>query len=108
MNGIDIYHEVEIPDVMFMEHPLGTILGRAKYQSGLEIYQGCTIGGNSKEEYPIIGKNFKMYSNSKILGRCHVGDNVTLAANTYIIDADIPDNATVFGQSPNLTIKFLK
>lgn len=106
MNGVDIYHEVEIPDVMFFEHPVGSVLGRAKYQNGLMIYQNCTIGGN-KGYYPILGKNFHMMSGSKILGKSIIGDNVTLAANTYVKDTNIPSGATVFGSSPNLIIKFL-
>lgn len=108
MNSVDIYHEVQLPGVMSFEHPLGTVIGRAKLSDGLFVYQGCTIGGNIKDgrlDYPVIGKNFRMYSNSKILGRCTVGDNVTLAANTYVINADIASDSIVFGQSPNLIIK---
>lgn len=109
MNGVDIYHEVRLPEVFFFEHPLGTVVGRADIGDGLRMYQGCTIGGNFDKEghihYPRIGRNFSMYANSKILGRCHVGDNVTLAANTYVKDTDLPDGATVFGSSPSLTIK---
>ncbi len=110
MNGVDIYHEVSLPDVFFFEHPLGTVIGRAKIGNGLVVYQGCTIGGNSIKgeiKYPCIGSYFKMFSNSKIIGDCHVGNNVTLAANAYVKDSDIPNGATVFGQSPNLIIKYL-
>lgn len=46
-----------------------------------------------------------MCSNSKILGKSKIGDNVIVSANTYIKDEDIPDNSLVFGQSPNLVIK---
>lgn len=106
MHSVDIYHEIEIPDVMFFEHPVGTVLGRGKYQNGLIIYQNCTVGGN-KGHYPTIGKNFHMMSGSKILGNSIVGDNVTLAANTYVKDTNIPSDSTVFGSSPNLIIKYL-
>jgi len=46
-----------------------------------------------------------MYSGSKIIGKSVIGNNVTIAANTYIKDAEIPNGAMVFGQSPNLVIK---
>lgn len=111
MHSVDIYHEVELPDTFFLEHPVGTVLGRAKYKEGFIAYQNCTVGGNMKhgrEVYSSIGKNLTMYANSAIIGDCTVGDNVTLAANTYVKDTDIPDNATVFGASPNLIIKYLK
>ena len=102
LHSVDIYHEVELPESFFLEHPVGTVLGRAKYQN-----ENCTVGGN-RGHYPSLGKNFRMMSGSKILGKSSVGDNVTLAANTYVKDTDIPENATVFGVSPNLIIKYLK
>ncbi len=110
MHSVDIYHEVRLPRVMFFEHPLGTVIGRADIGDGLTVYQRCTIGGNisrGKISYPVIGRNFTMYSDSKIIGDCKVGDNVTLAANAYVKDTDLPSGSTVFGSSPNLTIKKL-
>ena len=46
-----------------------------------------------------------MLSNSKIIGNSIVGDNVLIAANTYIKDTNIPSNSIVFGTSPNLILK---
>ena len=68
MHSVDIYHEVELPSVFFMEHPVGTVLGRARYSDGFMAYQGCTVGGN-KGHYPTLGRNFRMMSGSKILGQ---------------------------------------
>ena len=104
LNSCDIYHEVNLPKVFFLGHPVGSVLGRAKYGNNFFALQNCTVGGN-KNKYPKLGANFKMYSGSKILGNCIIGDNVTLAANTYVKDTNIPSNATVFGMSPNLIVK---
>lgn len=104
LHSVDIYCEVAMPDVFFLEHPLGTVLGRAKYGNNFFAMQGCTVGGN-KGCYPVIGEHVKMYSNSKILGNSNIGNNVLVSANCYIKDVDIPNNVTVFGQSPNLIIK---
>lgn len=100
----DIYYEVEMPEYFFVEHPLGTVVGRAQIGNGLVLYQGCTIGGNGGS-YPVIGENVFLFSNAKILGKSHIGNNVLVGANTYIKDTDIPDNSLVFGQYPNLVIK---
>ena len=113
MHSIDIYHEVTLPDVFFFEHPVGSVFGRGTYGTNFFAMQNCTVGGNRDRKtgelyYPTIGDNVKMYSGSKIIGKTKVGNNVTLAANTYIKDAEIPDGVTVFGQSPNLIIKDLK
>ena len=103
-NAVDIYHKVNLPEIFFFEHPLGSVLGRAQYSSNLFIMQGCTVGGTNAG-YPILGKNFSMYSNSKIIGDCVVGDNVILAANSYVKDTNIDSNKVVFGQYPNNVIK---
>lgn len=95
-----------MPESFFLEHPVGTVLGRAQYGNRFFAMQNCTIGGN-KGYYPIIGNNVKMYSGAKILGNSIIGDNVSVAANTYIKDTNIPDNATIFGSSPHLVIKYL-
>lgn len=104
LHSVDIYGAVELPEIFFFEHPLGLVLGRAKYGNDFFAMQGCTIGGN-KGKYPVLGNHLKMYSNSKILGNSIVGNNVIVAANTYIKDQNIPDNSIVFGSSPNLIIK---
>lgn len=83
-------------------------MGRAVYGNYFYFYQGCTVGGNGvigKEKYPTIGEHVTMFSDSKIIGESCIGNNVIISANTYIINADIPDNSMVFGQSPNLIIK---
>ena len=43
--------------------------------------------------------------NSAIIGKCNVGDNVTIGAGAIVKDEDIPSNCLVFGQSSNLIIK---
>lgn len=112
MHCIDIYHAVNLPDVFFFEHPVGSVFGRALYGTNFFAMQNCTVGGNRDRKtgelyYPVIGDNVKMYSVSKIIGKARIGNNVTLSANAYVKDVEVPGGATVFGQSPNLVIKFL-
>ncbi len=104
MNCIDLYYELELPNIIYFQHAVGTFIGRAKIGDFLVIHQNCTIGAN-KNKYPIIGKNVTLYPYACILGNCKIGDNVVISANTYIKDCDIPDNSIVYGQSPNLVIK---
>ena len=104
MHSCDIYHEINLPESFFLEHPVGTVLGRAEYGDHFIAMQNCTVGGN-KGIYPTIGNNVIMYSGSKILGKSVIGNHVTISANTYIKDTDIPNDSIVFGSSPNLIIK---
>ena len=104
MNGCDIYHEVELPDIFSLDHPVGSVIGRAKYENNFTFGQNCTVG-NNKGIYPIIGFSVKMCSGTSIIGNCNIGNNVILGAGTLVKDQDIPSNSIVFGSSPNLIIK---
>lgn len=104
LNGLDLYYEIEMPDAFHLDHPVGSVMGRASYGNNFTFAQLCTVG-NNKGIFPIIGKNVQMLSGSKILGQCIIGDDVIISANTYIKDTDIPPNSLVFGSSPNLVIK---
>lgn len=104
LHSVDWFYAIELPVYWGVEHPLGSVLGRAEYQNGLFIYQGCTVGGN-KAKYPTLGENVIMYSNSSILGDSTIGNNVLISTGTTIIDEDVPEKSIVFGQSPNLVIK---
>jgi len=110
LNCVDLFYAINLPDAFGAEHPLGSVMGRATYGNGFFFYQGCTVGGTKAKDgtiyYPQLGKDVKMYANSSILGRCKVGNNVQIGAGALVKNEDIPDNSIVFGQSPNLIIKF--
>lgn len=110
MHAVDWFYEIELPVAFCAEHPVGCVLGRAQYGNYFFVYQGVTIGGNRSGRggvlvYPQIGDFVVMYSDSKVIGRSKIGNNVIISANTYIKDEIIPDNSIVFGSSPNLIIK---
>lgn len=104
MNSVDWYYEINLPDKFAVEHPIGSVLGRANYSNKFFIYQGVTVGGN-KGLYPKLGENVLLYSNSTILGNTIIGDNVIVSSGSYIKDESIPSCSMVFGKSPNLIIK---
>lgn len=104
LNGLDLYYEIVMPDVFHLDHPVGSVMGRASYGEGFSFSQLCTVG-NNKSVFPIIGRNVQMLSAAKILGQCNIGDNVIVSANTYIKDENIPSDSLVFGSSPSLIIK---
>ncbi|MDY2930762.1 MAG: transferase [Muribaculaceae bacterium] len=109
MHSVDLFYAIELPQYFSAEHPLGSVMGRAKYSDGFFFYQGCTVGGTKDKtgniHYPEIEENCHMFANSSILGKCHIGKNVNIGAGAIVKNQDIPDNCTVFGQSPNLIIK---
>lgn len=104
LNGLDLYYEIQLPDIFMLDHPVGSVMGRAKYGNYFSFSQNCTVG-NNKGYFPTIGENVKMLSNSKVIGKSIIGNNVILSANSYVKDENIPDNHIVFGSSPNLILK---
>ena len=104
LNGLDLFYEVNMPAVFCLDHPVGTVIGRGSFGDGFTFSQNCTIG-NNKGRYPVLGRNVTLLSGAKVLGDCTIGDNVIVAANTYVKDHHVPSDMMVFGSSPELTIK---
>ena len=54
MNGLDMFYAIELPKHFGAEHPVGSVMGRAKYSNGFFFYQGCTVGGTRDKEIIFI------------------------------------------------------
>lgn len=110
MHSIDIYHQVILPKVFHLEHPLGSVIGKASFGNFLYIGQGCTVGRNmnpNSSHYPSFGDCILLTSYVTIVGKTQIGSNVIFSSGSFVKDETIPDNCLVFGKSPNLTIKSL-
>ena len=104
LNSVDLYYRINLPNIFMLDHPLGSVMGNAKYNDGFAFSQNCTVGC-SKGNYPILGQNVWMSSDSKILGKSIIGNNVIVAANTYIKDLEVPDFSIVFGSPIKYSFK---
>ena len=104
LSGADLFYQVDMPDVFTFDHPLGAVMGRACYGNYFSFGQGCTVG-NNHGAYPVFGESVFMLSDSKVIGKSEIGDNVIISANAFVKDETIPSGSIVFGQSPNLVIK---
>lgn len=104
MNACDLFYEVELPEIFRLDHPLASVMGRAKFGNYFAFGQTCNVGNNNNI-FPVIGEHVTMSVNSTILGNSKIGDNVIIGAGACVKDQDVPDNSLVFGSSPNLIIK---
>jgi serine O-acetyltransferase len=105
LHGVDAFYEVELPEVFVFQHPVGTVLGRANYGNYFFVYQRCSVGSNLDGKYPTIGEGVVMFGGSAIVGASTVGENCWLSIGAVVMDAAVPANSTVFGRSPDLTLK---
>lgn len=106
VSSVDLYYEVELPDLWGCDHPLGSVIGRGQFapQSSLFFSQNCNIG-NSRGAQPEIHGNLHMAGNAALLGKTYVSGNVFLANGACVIDGGSISDCLVFGRSPHLTIK---
>ena len=46
MNGLDLFYAIDLPNHFGAEHPVGVVMGRAKYGDGFFFYQGFPANVN--------------------------------------------------------------
>lgn len=104
LHSVDLFYDVELPDVFYLDHPLGSVIGRGSFSNYFQFRQNCTVG-NNRGIFPTFGFNVQLWSGVTIVGNCKIGDHVVFSAGAYVKDQDIPSHSIVFGRSPNLVIK---
>jgi serine O-acetyltransferase len=86
LHALDAFYEVELPDVFAVQHPVGTVLGRATYSDYFICYHNCTVGANLDNDYPSFGRGIVMYGGSRVIGKTSVGDNSFVSTGAIVID----------------------
>ena len=105
LNGIDLFYEIELPEVFFIGHSVGIVLAKAIYGNRLVLYQNSTVGKNHGEA-PVLGDGVVMYPNTAIIGRCEIGAGTVVSQGTSIVNRSTPGNCMVFpGEAGSLVIK---
>lgn len=104
LHGLDLFYSVGMPDVFLLVHPLGSVIGNAMYGDYLVVYQNCTVG-SVDNDYPVFGEGIVLYSRSSVVGKCRVGNDVVFAANSAIVNTDVPSRTVVLGSFPNFRFK---
>lgn len=98
LNNFFFSYKCSLPDVFFLGHPVGTILGNAVYSDFLVVFQNVTINTSEDEEgnpAPILGKGLFMGAGAKIIGNKPVGNRVSVSVDTVVYNQAIPDDKVV-------------
>lgn len=104
LHGCDIFFQIELPSVFLLVHPLGTVLGRARYEDYLIAYQRVSVGSN-RGVYPTLGRHVTLRPGSSVLGQCHVGDTSSIAAESLLLDQDLPSNSLYIGNPRDHSVR---
>ncbi len=94
LNGIDLFHEVELPPVFLIGHTVGMVFGKATYGNYCVFHQGCTIGRN-KNDRPTLASGVILYPNASIIGACEIRENTVVSPGVQLINVDTPGNCLV-------------
>jgi serine O-acetyltransferase len=95
LNGIDLFYEIEMPEVMFIGHSVGIVFAKATYGNYLVVYQNSTVGKNHGVA-PVLGDGVVMYAGTAIIGGCRVANGTVLSQGTSLVNTDSPGNCTVY------------
>lgn len=85
-------------------HGLLIVNSKAKIGKWCDVHSGVNIGengwidedGKTISEVPTLGDYVFIGPGAKIFGKCIIGNNVRIGANS-VVNKDIPDNNTVYG-----------
>lgn len=98
--SVEIPQTVKIGKGFLMIHPYCiTFNSKAVVGDNFTIMKGATIGNiktGKREGCPVIGNNVYVGLNSTVVGGVRIGNDVLIAANTYV-NFDVPDGALVIG-----------
>lgn len=98
LNNFFFSYKGSLPDVFFLGHPIGTILGNAVYRDFLVVFQNVTV--NTSEDAngrpaPELGKGLFLGAGAKIIGSQPVGDRVSVSVDAVIYNQAVPHDKVV-------------
>ena len=95
LNNFDCFYTRQMPDVFHLEHPIGSVIGQAKFGEYLVVYQGVAVGGDMKLRYPEIGQGVALFAKSSVLGAAKVGSNCAIGAGVQVYGGSVPSDTAV-------------
>jgi serine O-acetyltransferase len=95
LHALELFHEIELPEVFFLSHTPGLVFAKARYGNRLVLHQGCTIGRKADGERPVLDERVVLFPNSMVIGRCHVRAGSVLAPGVCLVDTDTPGDCYV-------------
>lgn len=104
MHAFVCTYDIELPPVVYLNHAVGTVLGRGIYGNYLVVTQNVTVG-QDRGVAPVIGERVTIYGGAVVVGDTHIGDDVAIAPNSTLRNCSVPPSSVVAGRSPELTIK---
>lgn len=98
LNGLFFSYKGKLPDIFFLTHPVGTVLGNADYSDFLVVSQNVTVNtgeGKNGALCPKLGKGLYLAAGAKIIGNEAVGDRVSIGVDAVIYNQQVENDKVV-------------
>ena len=107
LNNFFFSYKGLLPDIFFLGHPVGTVIGNAVYSDYLVVFQNVTINTDEDENgnpAPVLGKGLFLGAGAKIIGNKPIGDRVSISVDTVVYDQEIGNDKVVITNMDGKTI----
>lgn len=108
LHSFFLSYKCEMPDIFWLGHPIGSIIGNAKYSDGLCISQNVTVNTHIDDNGNtdlVIGKGVVLEPGCTIIGNQPIGDRVTVGPNVMIYNQKIESDYTCINDGGRLLIR---
>ena len=98
LNNFFFSYKGKLPDIFFLGHPIGTILGNAEYSDFLVVFQNVTVNTSADENgnpAPKLGKGLFLGAGAKIIGNQPIGERVSISVDTVVYNQAIGNDKVV-------------
>lgn len=94
LHSIDLFYKVRMPEIFFLSHGLGAVLGNTTYGNHLVVFHNVTVGrvGDAR---PTIGNRVILYAGATVTGSAIIGNNCVISAGCIVNNLTIPNNTIV-------------
>lgn len=106
LNAIDLFYEIDMPEVFFIGHSVGIVLAKATYGNHLVLYQNSTVGKNHGNA-PVLEDGVILYPNTAVIGGSLVRQRSVIAQGVSVINRETEADHIAF-QGPGNTLVFKK
>jgi serine O-acetyltransferase len=101
LNGFTCYYTTALPEIFFVGHSVGVVLGKAQYSDYFMVFQGATVG-QIDEAQPVLGRGVILFPHAVVAGRSRIGPNTFISANVSVINRQILGDTIVAANGTEL------
>lgn len=95
LNGLDLFYEINMPEIFLIGHSTGIVFAKATYSNYLLVYQNVTVGKNHGVA-PTLDEGVILYPGCAVIGGCHIGKGALIAQGVSVINRDVSPGCMVF------------